>query len=115
MNRVTNFAKKAWPDLCVVLVFLAISFAYFITPLSQGLVLSGHDNTGATGISREANEYLERTGERSRWTNALFGGMPTYQIAPSYGSTQLLGHAMDVFRLGITSVMGYLVLYLLGF
>ena len=82
--------KKCWPDAAAVVLFLLISLAYFITPLSQGLVLGGHDNTAGIGLSREQTEYMAQTGERTRWTNALFCGMPTYQLAPTYDSTETL-------------------------
>ena len=40
-----------------------------------------HDTVAGAGAGQEAKEYYERTGERTRWTNALFGGMPTYQMS----------------------------------
>ena len=78
-----DFLKKIAPDLIAVVAFLVISFCYFAGPVSEGLVLGGHDNTAGVGLNNEINAYREATGESSRWTNALFGGMPTYQIAPS--------------------------------
>lgn len=86
--KMNALLKKYWPDAAAVVLFLLISLAYFITPISQNLVLGGHDNTGGLGLSREQTEYMAQTGERTRWTNSLFCGMPTYQIAPSYDSTE---------------------------
>lgn len=107
--------KKCWPDAAAVVLFLLISLAYFITPLSQGLVLGGHDNTAGIGLSREQTEYMAQTGERTRWTNALFCGMPTYQLAPTYDSTETLSVLTRIYSLGTTGVLAYAFLYMLGF
>ena len=56
----------------------------------EGRILFQHDTVAGVGAGQEAQEYLERTGERTRWTNSLFGGMPTYQMSPSYDSTKPL-------------------------
>ena len=75
---------KLWlPDVVVVLLFVVISFAYFFPADIEGRVLYRHDSSAGRGAGQEATEYLQRTGERTRWTNALFGGMPTYQMSPS--------------------------------
>ena len=60
-------------------------------------------------------KYLQKTGERSRWTNALFGGMPTYQMAPSYGSTNLLTKVVNAYHLWLPENVWYVFAYLLGF
>ena len=85
-----QFLRRSWPDLVVVLCFLLVSFAYFATPISEGLVLGGHDTVAGMGQGQEQAAYHEATGERSRWTNSIFSGMPTYQISPTYGSTKVM-------------------------
>lgn len=110
-----QFLKSIWPDALAVAVFLLISLAYFITPVSQGLVLEGHDNTGGIGMGHETQVYEEQTGEHSRWTNSVFGGMPTYQISPSYPSTAVLSFVQKAYQLGTSGVVSYLFLYLIGF
>ncbi|MBQ7057653.1 MAG: hypothetical protein IJM84_06875, partial [Bacteroidaceae bacterium] len=124
MNKVTSrpveggwlgLLRKSWPDALCVVLFLVISFAYFMTPVSQGLVLGGDDHTGGVGMGHEHAEYHERTGEITRWTNSVFGGMPTYQIAPSYDSTSALGTIQKIYQLGTTGVLSYTFLFLLGF
>lgn len=107
--------KRVAPDLAAVVLFVLISVAYFFTPLTQGLVLSGNDITGGVGAGRERMEYLERTGHDTRWTNALFGGMPTYQIAPSYKSRSVLAGLERVYELGLTDCAMYVFILLLGF
>lgn len=107
--------KKIWPDALVVVALLLVSLCYFIGPVSQGLTLGGHDYQAATGLGREQADYLAQSGEQTRWTNAVFSGMPTYQTAPSYKATHVLGFFSDVYALGTSGVVSYVFLYLLGF
>lgn len=110
-----EFAKKLLPDLLIVLGFLLIAFAYFFTPLSQNLVLGGHDTVAGMGQGHEQELFHQATGETSRWTGSIFSGMPTYQISPSYGPTQLLGKVGWVLGLFTTGPLNYVFVYLLGF
>lgn len=107
---------KQWlPDVLVVLMFVGISFAYFFPADIEGRVLYRHDSSAGRGAGQEASEYHQRTGERTRWTNSLFGGMPTYQMAPSYNSTNLLAKVETVYHLGLPENVWYVFAYLLGF
>lgn len=63
----------------------------------------------------EQAEYHARTGQVSRWTNATFSGMPTYQTAPSYTSTDGLQKVMDAYHLWLPENVWYVFAYLLGF
>lgn len=110
-----NKFKTFLPEVLAVVFFVIISFLYFFQPVTQGLVLSGHDHTGGLGAGVEAEAYHKRTGERTRWTNSLFSGMPTYQMAPSYDSTDTLAGLQTVYRLGLTGVVMYVFTLLLGF
>ena len=76
--------KKLLPDLIAILAFVLLSFAYFFPADIENRILFQHDTAAGAGAGQEVKEYYEQTGERSRWTNSLFGGMPMYQIAPSY-------------------------------
>ena len=107
--------KKWLPDVLMVVMFVAISFVYFIGPVTEGKVLYRHDASAGRGAGEEAMEYYQRTGERTRWTNALFGGMPTYQMSPSYHSTEMLSKAATVYHLGLPENVWYVFVYLLGF
>jgi len=107
---------RAWlPDVLVVIMFIVISYAYFFPADIEGRVLYRHDASAGRGAGQEAMEYYQRTGERTRWTNALFGGMPTYQLAPSYHSTELLSEATTIYHLGLPENVWYVFVYLLGF
>ena len=107
---------KQWlPDVLVVVLFVAISFVYFFPADTEGRILYRHDSSASRGAGQELSEYQERTGERTRWTNALFGGMPTYQMAPSYDSNTVLGHAVNAYHLWLPEYVWYVFVYLLGF
>lgn len=110
-----QFLRRAWPDLAVVLCFLLLSFAYFATPIGEGLVLGGHDTVAGMGQGQEQAAYYDATGERSRWTNSIFSGMPTYQISPTYGSSKALTYVETVVRIFTSGPLGFLFLYLFGF
>ena len=60
-------------------------------------------------------QYQKQTGEQTRWTNALFSGMPTYQLAPSYNSTAVLNKAETAYHLWLPENVWYVFVYLLGF
>lgn len=107
--------KKIVPDVVMVALFVLISFVYFYPANVEGLVLGQHDHAAGIGAGQESTEYYKRTGERTRWTNALFGGMPTYQMAPSYESSDTLSWAERVYRLNIPGYTHYVFIMLLGF
>lgn len=110
-----NTWKKLLPDVLCIILFAAISFAYFFVPVTQGKVLYRDDHSAGKGMGHESEIYHERTGEQTRWTNSLFGGMPTYQMAPSYKSTDGLSKVMTAYHLWLPENVWYLFVYLLGF
>ena len=107
--------KKFLPDVVVILVFAIISFAYFLVPITQGKILFQHDASAGVGSAQEFTEYQNRTGETTRWTNSIFGGMPTYQMSPSYQSTDGLSQVMNAYHLWLPDNVWFLFAYLLGF
>ena len=110
-----NWFKKLLPDLVVILFFAVIAFLYFFPAVTEGKILAQHDAVAGIGSGREMQEYLEKTGERTRWTNSIFGGMPTYQMAPSYDSTNTLGFIQQVYHLFLPTYVWYVFVMLLGF
>ena len=107
--------KKFLPDVVVIAVFAIISFAYFFVPITQGKILYQHDASAGVGAAQEMTEYQNRTGETTRWTNSIFGGMPTYQMSPSYQSTDGLSQVMNAYHLWLPDNVWFLFAYLLGF
>ena len=115
MYNIQSSIKKCLPDVLAVLLFAILAFAYFFPADIEGRILYRHDASAGRGAGQEGIEYREKTGERSRWTNALFGGMPTYQMAPSYGSTEVLTKAVNAYHLWLPENVWYVFAYLLGF
>ena len=107
--------KRIIPDIVAIIVFAIISFAYFYPAVTEGRILSQHDSVAGIGAGQEGKEYLERTGERTRWTNSIFGGMPTYQMAPSYDSTDWLKGIENLYHLYLPTYVWYVFVMLLGF
>ena len=107
---------KIWlPDILAVVLFAVISFAYFFPADIEGRILYRHDSSAGRGAGQEATEYQQRTGERTRWTNALFSGMPNYQLAPSYNSTSTLQQVEKAYHLWLPENVWFVFAYLLGF
>ena len=107
---------KLWlPDVLAVLLFAVISFAYFFPADIEGRILYRHDSSAGKGLGQEASEYYQRTGERTRWTNSVFGGMPTYQMSPVYNSTTVLSKVENAYHLWLPENVWYVFAYLLGF
>ena len=95
--------KKLLPDLIAILAFVLLSFAYFFPADIENRILFQHDTAA------------EQTGERSRWTNSLFGGMPMYQIAPSYDSTKSLQWVQKAYQLFLPDYVCLTFMLMLGF
>src|SRR6202000_1123756 len=75
-----NWFKRNSIHFIIVAILIALSYAYFLTPLMQGKALSQSDVVQAQGSQKEIMDVLAKTGHAPLWTNSMFGGMPTYQI-----------------------------------
>lgn len=116
MNFLIEKIKTSAADIAMLVLFVLISFAYFQVPQSQGLVLGGHDSKASIGQGQEHLAYrAAHDGEVTRWTNSMFSGMPTYQIAPQYESSDFLSQISGFFGWGMKTAFGYVFALLLGF
>ena len=120
----SNFDKKLIGSLSLgdvihfaiaVITFAAISWIYFYPNDVNGDVLQQHDIMQGAANSQETTVLQEQTGEKSWWTDALFGGMPTFQIAPSYEGTTMLSPASALYRLYFPTPVSWIFLLMLGF
>ena len=107
--------KRILPDILMIALFAAISFVYFFPANMEERVLFQHDTAAGVGLGQEAKEYKEQTGHTTRWTNSVFGGMPTYQIAPSYDSTRPLSWLQRAYRLFLPEYVYLTFILMLGF
>ncbi len=115
MEKLKGFFRQYGFDIIVIALFAAVSFAYFMPADLEGRILYRHDSSAGRGAGQEQQEFLEKTGERTRWTNSTFSGMPTYQTAPSYDSTDVLSKVMNAYHLWLPENVWYVFAYLLGF
>jgi len=77
-----NF-KNSLPHLIAVFIFMAVSFIYF-SPVLQGKVLNQSDIIQSKGMEHEREIYKQKDGKEIYWSNAAFGGMPTYLTGASF-------------------------------
>ena len=96
-----------------VIILVAISLAFFATSLGDTLQQS--DTMQGVANGQEAKAYFEQTGEKTCWTNSLFGGMPTFQISPSYASSKFISALQSVFGLGLPSPANLVFMMMAGF
>lgn len=98
-----------------VIIMAVISIAFFYPDNFEGNDLRQHDMVQGMANGQEIKLYEEETGEQSRWTNALFSGMPTFQIAPTYPSNSLFAWFTKVYGLGLPSPSNLLFMMMVGF
>lgn len=113
--EIMKFLKKYLLDILVVIAFAIISFVYFMPADMDGRILFRHDAAAGKGLGHEKELFQQQTGETTRWTNSVFGGMPTYQMSPSYDSNQVLSQIVKAYHLWLPDYVWYVFVYLLGF
>lgn len=74
-----SFLKKYANHLWIILIFALISFWYCL-PQFQGKKINMHDTISWEASIRQLQQYEDSTGIKPLWSNAMFGGMPTYSI-----------------------------------
>lgn len=74
-----NF-KKILPHIIAVVAFIVVSLVFF-SPVMEGKKLFQSDMAQFDGASKELHDYEKASGEGANWANAMFSGMPSYQIA----------------------------------
>src|SRR5690606_25484707 len=95
----------------IIGIFIAISFIYFM-PAWQGKTLFQQDVVQAKAMQREIMEFKNKDGNAPLWTNAMFGGMPAYQIWAQYPKnigTYIVGFFKTAFPNPIDTVIFYLI------
>ncbi|MBQ5891388.1 MAG: hypothetical protein IIW76_02335 [Bacteroidales bacterium] len=74
-----NF-KKILPHIIAVFAFIVVSLVFF-SPVMEGKKLFQSDMAQFDGASKELHDYEKASGKGANWANAMFSGMPSYQIA----------------------------------
>lgn len=94
---------------------IAVSLAFFYPDSFEGNTLQQSDIRQGIANGQEAAQYQEATGEKALWTNSLFGGMPTFQISPTYPSNSLFSWIDTVYGLGLPAPSNLLFMMMFGF
>lgn len=101
--------------LISVAVLAVISVAFFYPDNFEGNSLRQPDMQQGAANGHEGAAYQAATGEKALWTNALFSGMPTFQISPSYPSNSLFTWLNTVYGLGLPAPSNLLFMMMFGF
>ncbi len=104
--------KKVLPHLFILVGFVVISLAYF-SPVLQGKKIFQSDIVHYTGMAKQQNDFKQKTGKETYWTNSAFGGMPTYQLGAKYPHNYI--KKLDLTIRFLPRPADYLFIYLLGF
>lgn len=107
-----NF-KAALPYIIAIASIIAVNCIYFLPQLS-GKMVEQSDTIQGLGMSKESVDYHEKTGKQAFWTNAMFGGMPTYQIAGLTPANKV-SIIQKIMTFGIDRPIGYFIAGMLGF
>lgn len=112
----SNELKKFLPDLIVIISFILISFIYFAPAVMDGRVITQGDSLAAIGLGQEQRDFMKRhDGERTRWNLSIFGGMPSYQMSPTYDSNKPQELAKSAYSLFLPNYICLVFIMLLGF
>ena len=106
--------KKIAPYLVAVVVFIGFAIAY-CSPMLEGKVLYAGDVMNWKGAAQEAIEYNKTHEESTWWTNSMFGGMPTHQIAGSTSSSRISSSFKRCMTAWLGEPRAIIFLYGLGF
>lgn len=117
MNKFKKWlcSEPVWGFAVGVAVMAIVSLAFFYPDNFEGNTLRQADVLQGAANSHESQQYFEATGEKALWTNALFGGMPTFQISPTYPSNSLFTWLNRVYGLGLPVPSNLLFMMMLGF
>lgn len=106
---------QVWGFGLSMAIMAVIAVAFFFPDNFEGHSLQQADIRQGAANGHEAQEYYQQTGEHALWTNSLFGGMPTFQISPTYPSNSLFNWLDTVYGLGLPAPSNLLFMMMFGF
>lgn len=109
----SNLVKYLGPYLIAASILVGINLVFFSPELS-GKVLFQSDMINNKGMAREAMTHFEKTGRPTYWTNAMFGGMPTYQIYVPQTRNSLFEYLIKSMSLSFSGSLKYYLILSLG-
>lgn len=107
--------KSLTPHLIAIGIFFLITVAYFSPAILGGKVLVQSDIMQYKGASKEIVDFRDQFQEEPYWTNAVFSGMPAFQISAYYFVTKKLEYLNKLFTAFFPHPIRYIFLCFLGF
>lgn len=107
--------SRVWGFLLSTAIMALLAIAFFYPDNFDGHSLRQADMLQGAANGQEAQAYFEQTDHKPLWTNALFGGMPTFQISPEYPSNSLFTWLNTVYGLGLPAPSNLLFMMMMGF
>ncbi len=104
--------KRILPHIISIALLLIVSAAFFPDAF-KGKRVEQPDRLAAAGKENEILKYEEELGERSLWTNQIFGGMPTFYGGASYSGNLLRPISKYFMMLNLPQPVGYFFITLL--
>jgi hypothetical protein len=77
-------------SVLAIVLFAILAIAYNSPVLSDNSIIQ-HDIVSYKGSAEEMKAFEKSTGENIYWSNAMFGGMPTYQTGAQYDNDFIKG------------------------
>lgn len=107
---------QVWGFFVSLAAIFILSLCFFYPDASEGNQLRQHDMQQGAAIGQEVKAWMaENPGaDEPRWTNSLFGGMPTFQISPSYPSDSLFSWITKLYGMGLPSPSNLLFMMMTG-
>lgn len=111
----TNNLRSAIYIAISIIAMAVVAWIMFYPSDVNGDVLQQHDVMQGVANGQEGVLHEQQTGEITRWTDALFGGMPTFQIRPTYANSGWLSWVGKVYSLGFPEPVSWIFMMMLGF
>ena len=111
----TNSLRSAIYIAISIIAMAVVAWIMFYPSDVNGDVLQQHDVMQGVANGQEGVLHEQQTGEITRWTDALFGGMPTFQIRPTYANSGWLSWVGKVYSLGFPEPVSWIFMMMLGF
>ena len=108
-----TFFKTNWKHFAAIAVMIVVTLVYFKLQF-EGYGLKQHDIEQFSGASHEIEDFRQRTGEETMWTNSMFGGMPSVQISLLYQGNYIK-EVVNAYAKIFPLPAGVVLLYMLGF
>ncbi len=112
MNK--SLWQRVQPHAIAIGVFFIISCVYCL-PAFKGLVVAQPDATAWKAMAQQSLEFKEKYGHYPLWTNALFSGMPAFQVITGSMHNITIAWLHHLFILFLPEPAGLFFLACIGF